>query len=179
MNLRPVSVAAALVALLGAGLVATATHNADAGPKSLASAVRDHGLAAGEPLWVPPGQQKVKAVDPKDRASERAGGTPQGSALPTTRMTEEEALDRARTQVAARTAGCVPEYGAGQGCLPVASPGQVRHDQQMGPMPGMTIPWTCPELRVLVPAGLALSSPGVDPQHLDINGDGLACGTGD
>jgi hypothetical protein len=46
-------------------------------------------------------------------------------------------------------------------------------------MPDMVLPWTCPDVRALHPGGLALTRAGVDPQRLDRNGDGTACGLGD
>ena len=166
-----------LAALVAVGGSLATDGGAEAKPKSLADAVKGHGLAAGDPLYAPPGQQKVRDVDVEDRVSNKGGQ--QGQALPTTKMTKEQALEKARTEAVSRTAGCVLEYGAGDGCLPVASPGQVAHDQQMGPMPGMVIPWTCPDVRVIFPAGLPLSQAGVDPQGLDLNRDGVACGAGD
>lgn len=152
---------------------------AEAKPKALADAIKGHGLAAGDHLYSPPGAQKVKDVDVEDQSSDKAGGTPQGEALPKTKATKQEALAKARSEVVVRTAGCVLEYGAGDGCLPVASPGQVEHDRQMGHMPGMVVSWTCPQVRELFPGGIQLTQAGVDPQGLDGNADGVGCGAGD
>jgi hypothetical protein len=39
--------------------------------------------------------------------------------------------------------------------------------------------WTCSEVRVYFHNGISVRQPRTDPQHLDGNGDGIACGVGD
>ena len=77
-----------------------------------------------------------------------------------------------------RYGGCTPGYGratgAGKGCLPPISPSAVA----MG-MTEQEHPWTCAEVRVLLPLGISVSNKGVDPIGLDRNKDGIACGAGD
>ena len=79
--------------------------------------------------------------------------------------------------------GCLPEYGAAGQCLPVIPPSFASHVQEMvraGIDPsGMTHPWTCGEVRQFFPEGLSIRLAGTDPQGLDRNSDGIACGTAD
>lgn len=79
---------------------------------------------------------------------------------------------------------CTVGYGSGNGrgnqqCLPITPPSAAAM--------GMTVeqmPWACPEVQTLFPAGLSVNVKGVvpalvDPAHLDSNGDRTACGPGD
>lgn len=79
--------------------------------------------------------------------------------------------------------GCVPEYGQDGQCLPSVPPSLAKHVADMraaGMDPAsMDHHWGCDEVRAHFPEGLAVRSPGVDPQGLDPNGDGLACGAGE
>jgi hypothetical protein len=43
----------------------------------------------------------------------------------------------------------------------------------------MSHDWSCAELRTYFPTGIAVREPGVDPAHLDTDGDGVACGPND
>lgn len=79
--------------------------------------------------------------------------------------------------------GCLKEYGENGQCVPVVPPSLAQHLQDMknaglnaGSMPHT---WSCSELRNYFPNGAAVRQRGIDPQHLDINGDGIACGPGD
>lgn len=79
--------------------------------------------------------------------------------------------------------GCLVEYGANGQCLPVIPPSAADHAQQMrasglDPLQ-MAHPWDCSEVREMFSAGLDVRQEGVDPQKLDTNGDGTACGPGD
>ena len=71
---------------------------------------------------------------------------------------------------AARTGGCAPGYGDGRSCLPVAPPSAA---QQAGH--NVEVKWTCKELLTLLPKGIPLQIPGVDPLGLDEDGNGIAC----
>lgn len=87
------------------------------------------------------------------------------------------------TDVSAGLGGCLVEYGADGQCLPGVPPSLGAHVKQMkdaGVDPS-TMPhtWTCGEVRTYFPEGVLLRQPGIDPQQLDTNGDGTACGTGD
>lgn len=79
--------------------------------------------------------------------------------------------------------GCLKEYGDAGQCLPVVPPSLAEHLQQMksaGLDPAsMPHNWTCAEVRAYFPHGIAVRQPGVDPEHLDTNRDGTACGAGD
>lgn len=79
--------------------------------------------------------------------------------------------------------GCIPEYGNAGQCLPAVPPSLTRHVQQMrdsGVDPA-TMPhsWTCDEARKYFANGLSVRETGVDPQKLDANMDGIACGPAD
>ncbi len=58
--------------------------------------------------------------------------------------------------------GCVAGYGGGASCLPAPRPGQT---------------WTCEKVRLILPAGIAVT--GKDSLKLDSNKDKIACGPGD
>ncbi|MGZ4659968.1 MAG: hypothetical protein ACXVYB_01675 [Arthrobacter sp.] len=79
--------------------------------------------------------------------------------------------------------GCLKEYGDAGQCLPVVPPSLAEHLQQMkdaGLDPAsMPHNWTCGEVQVYFPNGITVRQHGVDPQRLDTNGDGRACGAGD
>ena len=73
-----------------------------------------------------------------------------------------------------KAGGCTPGYGRGKACLPPIAPSAVA----MG-MTAQQHPWSCAEVRTILPKGIRLNSKGTDPLALDRNNDGLACGTGD
>lgn len=79
--------------------------------------------------------------------------------------------------------GCLPEYGADGQCLPAVPPSLAKHVQDMkkaGLDPSsMPHNWSCDELRTVFPEGITVRQKGQDPQQLDANGDGTACGPGD
>lgn len=79
--------------------------------------------------------------------------------------------------------GCVREYGTAGQCLPVVPPSAAAHVQDMvdaGMNPkSMSHPWTCSELRTYFPDGIAVRKPGVDPQRLDLDRDGIGCSVND
>lgn len=88
--------------------------------------------------------------------------------------------------------GCVPGYGRGTACLPAMPPRlAAEHAGHQGMRAiEMARYWTCPEVRDLIPDGIAVNdtppptsfpgaAPGRDPLRLDSNGDGVACGRGD
>lgn len=79
--------------------------------------------------------------------------------------------------------GCLRDYGEDGQCLPTVPPSQHRHVQEMkdaGLDPAaMPHAWSCGEVRMYFKDGLSVRQPGVDPQKLDANRDGTACGAGD
>lgn len=90
---------------------------------------------------------------------------------------------RVLTDVSEGLGGCLVEYGTNGQCLPGVPPSMGAHIKQMkdaGQDP-RTMPhsWTCREARTYFPQGIAVRQAGIDPQHLDVNGDGTACGPGD
>ena len=77
--------------------------------------------------------------------------------------------------VSAARGGCLVEYGRGGQCLPIVPPSQATHVAAGHMLPR----WACAEVRLMFKAGLTVKVPKVDPQGLDANGDGIACGKGD
>lgn len=71
--------------------------------------------------------------------------------------------------------GCNIAYGLGGQCLPTVPPSQAEHVAAGHMLPQ----WECAEVRVLFKKGIALAKPRTDPQRLDKNKDGMACGKGD
>lgn len=71
--------------------------------------------------------------------------------------------------------GCNIAYGLGGQCLPTVPPSQAEHVAagHMEPQ------WDCAEVRVLFKNGIQLAKAKTDPQRLDKNNDGTACGKGD
>lgn len=98
---------------------------------------------------------------------------PRGRVLPT------EVLE----QGADSFGGCLKEYGDTGQCVPAVPPSLAEHLQEMKKLGGnpdaMNHSWSCTELRTYFPNGVAVRQAGVDPQHLDTNADGRACGAGD
>ncbi len=164
-----------LLAVTGAALTAavvgvhvTGASGAPA-PRTLAQALRaPHGPAAGDPLWQGPAREGV-APDAAgvDQGTKRQAGSVRLG--PAAAVTPDQLLSAGD-----RSGACTIGYGRGRVCLPTTPPSA----GQMG-MSVLQMPWTCTEVRTLLPAGLPLNSRGNDPAHLDGNGDGTACGTGD
>lgn len=79
--------------------------------------------------------------------------------------------------------GCLPQYGAPGQCLPAVPPSLSQHLKEMkdaGRDPGsMPHSWICPEVRTYFKDGLPVRRAHVDPQKLDANRDGVACGPAD
>jgi hypothetical protein len=79
--------------------------------------------------------------------------------------------------------GCLPQYGDTGQCLPAVPPSLSKHFQDMkdaGLDPGsMAHDWTCSEVREYFPNGIIVRQVSVDPQKLDQNDDGMACGPAD
>lgn len=79
--------------------------------------------------------------------------------------------------------GCLPQYGSDGQCLPAIPPSMSRHLKEMkdaGLNPGsMPHSWTCTEVRTYFKGGLSVRKAHVDPQKLDANHDGVACGAAD
>lgn len=79
--------------------------------------------------------------------------------------------------------GCLPQYGAAGQCLPAVPPSQSQHLESMkkaGLDPSsMKHTWACAEVREYFKTGLSVRQANVDPQQLDANKDGIACGPDD
>jgi hypothetical protein len=75
----------------------------------------------------------------------------------------------------AKIGGCLVAYGKPGQCLPEVPPSQAEHVA----MGHMQPHWECAEVRTIFAKGLKLRDKGVDPQGLDTNRDGTACGKGD
>lgn len=79
--------------------------------------------------------------------------------------------------------GCLRPYGDAGQCLPSVPPSLARHVQEMkdaGLDPAsMPHTWSCGEVRKYFKNGVSVRQTGVDPQELDANEDGIACGPGD
>lgn len=71
--------------------------------------------------------------------------------------------------------GCNVAYGVGGQCLPSVPPSQAEHVAAGHMKPQ----WECTQVRVLFKDGIALAKAKADPQRLDKNKDGTACGKGD
>lgn len=84
---------------------------------------------------------------------------------------------------AAAPGGCLTEYGEDGQCLPQVPPSLAQHVQDMkkaGLDPAsMPHDWSCEELRTFFPEGIRVRQAGEDPQDLDTDQDGVACGAGD
>lgn len=79
--------------------------------------------------------------------------------------------------------GCLAEYGADGQCLPTIPPSLAKHVQDMKKagqdVNSMPHNWDCAELRTYFPDGITVRQAGKDPQSLDTDKDGVACGAGD
>ena len=79
--------------------------------------------------------------------------------------------------------GCLNAYGDTGQCVPAVPPSLAEHLQEMKKLGGnpdaMDHRWSCIELRTYFPNGVAVRQAGIDPQKLDTNGDGRACGADD
>ena len=75
--------------------------------------------------------------------------------------------------------GCLEDYGNPGQCLPTVPPSQAAHVQDMvdaGLDPEtMEHDWSCTEVRLSFPTGIALRDPASDPQRLDRDRDGVGC----
>ena len=124
--------------------------------------------AGSEPV---PGEAGAKGAD--NGADRSAGLAPRGPVDPKEVMGAGEAV----------LGGCLAEYGADGQCLPVVPPSSAEHVQQMtesGADPlSMLHFWSCDEVRGFFPDGLAVRQAATDPQGLDTNADGTACGADD
>lgn len=163
-------VTALAVVAIGSGGTARATAHVPALTLEQAMS-QPHGVAAGDPI-----HDSIK--DSHKSQNPDAKGVDEGNKKQATgTKTRKDAPPVTAEQLYQKgdfSAGCTIGYGHGKACLPVTPP-------SAGAM-GMTVkqmPWTCTEVRTLLPAGILLDVKGVDPAHLDTNGDGTACGQGD
>lgn len=152
-------------------VVAISVHGAAgaAGPKTLGEAMADrHGHAAGDSLYAGQGRKGVDADADgvNDGRKKQASGVKVG---PHAAVTSDQLLSNGD-----RSGACTIGYGKGLQCLPTTPPSAGRMGMSVAEMP-----WTCAELRTVLPAGVVLNQRGVDPARLDSNDDGTACGAGD
>jgi hypothetical protein len=75
--------------------------------------------------------------------------------------------------------GCHAAYGEDGQCLPSVPPSAAAHvaamvDAGLDPA-DMPHPWSCDEVRLFFADGITVRVPGVDPDAIDPDGDGLAC----
>lgn len=115
-------------------------------------------------------------VDLKTGVRAQAAGVNQGtkSQASGVRMRPIAPVDPAVVGKYGKAGGCTPGYGKGKACLPPIAPSAVA----MG-MTAEEHPWSCAEVRTILPQGIRLNIVGTDPLGLDRNHDGIACGTGD
>ncbi|WP_135849250.1 hypothetical protein [Serinibacter arcticus] len=159
-------------------------------------AAGDAGAGAADVAVAPPGS--VPVADPVTPADGHVLDAPTGTALgqaagsPSAPVrVGSEALGEPRAAidpadlVTSDTAlgGCHPAYGDAGQCLPLVPPSMSAHTADMlaagVPLDSMPHPWTCTELLLHFPDGIAvrqISPPDlVDPFGLDVEGDGMAC----
>jgi hypothetical protein len=121
--------------------------------------------AAQDPGEEAPGQVRRSAPEDRTRGLAERGRTEPGQVF------EESTAP----------GGCLAEYGADGQCLPAVPPSLAQHLEDMrrsGLDPdAMEHRWSCSEVRTYFPDGITVR--GGDPQGLDVNGDGLACGPGE
>ncbi|WP_298582695.1 hypothetical protein [uncultured Kocuria sp.] len=155
-------------------------NGGDSGPESLEQvASRDHGRK------LPPEAQGARLRDvasqkgPGDRRSSKARNRTEGLTERRDIKPEEVLGDVSRRA----PGGCLSEYGEDGQCLPAVPPSMAKHVQEMkdaGLDPNtMEHRWTCAEVREYFSEGIKVRSAGKDPQQLDANKDGVACGPGD
>ena len=158
-----------------AGSAAAASDSARPKQMSLAEALKQpRGPAAGDKVMRLHADAGPAAGVHADAAGVNAGTKRQAPNIPQKKTTRAEGLAAAAKVFtsSAATAGCALGYGTHGACLPSVSPGSAA-------MGGMAMAWTCPEVRQIFPQGIALTTAGVDPQHLDANHNGTACDKGD
>lgn len=191
--------AATAVAIVGAGISTVQTIDAPAAAGSAAMAPQ-----AGNPGKTPSGQALAKdkrnpavilggrpeksladagaeATDGRASNGKETGNRPDRASG----LTERGPVDpqQVLTDVSEGLGGCLVEYGADGQCLPGVPPSMgahLKHMKEAGQDPA-TMPhsWSCREARTYFAEGLPLRQAGVDPQRLDTNGDGTACGIND
>jgi hypothetical protein len=141
----------------------------------------------------PPGAGPTAAGDSREVSLADAGKAEVGGAAGSQRngsdrsaaLSERGAIDPASVLADGQLSlgGCLPEYGAAGQCLPAVPPSMSAHLQDMkaaGLDPAsMKHSWSCDEVNRYFHSGLPLRTSAVDPQRLDTNNDGVACGPGD
>lgn len=112
----------------------------------------------------------------KQTSLHKAANTPHGPGIrkPASKVTATRAAIKPSQVLSGSNkavAGCEPYYGTAGQCLPDTPPSVAMAGMDMS-----ATPWTCAEVRTIFAHGLVAQR---DPQHLDANHDGVACGTGD
>ncbi|BCW79723.1 hypothetical protein NicSoilC5_17420 [Arthrobacter sp. NicSoilC5] len=127
-------------------------------------------------------QTSLKEVASKEHAPAGAGPRPAPQGPPPVArgpVLPSQVFERG----AQNAGGCLKEYGENGQCVPAVPPSLAQHLQDMrnagANTAGMEHRWSCTELRHYFQNGVAVRQRGIDPQHLDTNGDGKACGPGD
>ncbi|KIS27189.1 hypothetical protein TV39_11695 [Arthrobacter sp. SPG23] len=149
-----------------------------AGNDSPAAARADEATGIGSRAEVSLNEAANAEVGPAAGASRDARDRSSG-------LAEQAAVDPAAVLGSREVSlgGCLPQYGEDGQCLPAVPPSQSQHLQDMknaGLDPGsMAHDWNCAEVREYFPNGIAVRQVSVDPQKLDPNDDGMACGPAD
>lgn len=171
-------VAGAIIAICGVGagtawFASTATAQpAVSKAKTLAQVIDEpHGRANGDPIHAAV-TEVHKGVDP-GAAGVGEGTKKQAAAVQLTADLHPAQPSQVHTK-GDYSAGCTVGYGHGRACLPTTPPSAGAMNMSVTQMP-----WTCSELRTLLPNGIAVDVKNVDPARLDSNHDGVACGVGD
>lgn len=162
------------------------------------------GPVAGTGLELAPGRQLMPPPDKAERPPQSPANTKQKSLAqaagqrpapgkgapaaaaknPTANLIERGRVNPSEVlgDASSSLGGCLAEYGRNGQCMPVVPPSMSKHVEQMrqaGLDPAsMDHSWSCSEVREYFPDGITVRT-SKDPQGLDSNDDGLACGRGD
>ncbi len=165
-------------AIAGSAVAPPESHSTgDAPETSLAAAAGSEPLTGGGPApgavtTGPSGETYTAPAAADAELPTRDGAAGLGRPRPDVKPTDVIDPDSA-------LGGCSDAYGADGQCLPTIPPSQAAHAAEMveaglDPL-SMAHPWTCPEVREYFPKGIAVRVPGVDPDGLDADEDGMAC----
>lgn len=156
-------------------------------PEALPESARNDSTAAGRADEAPGIGNKAEVPLSEAAGAEvgPAAGARRDGRDRSSGLTEQAAVDPAAVLGSGDVSlgGCLPQYGADGQCLPAVPPSQSQHLQDMksaGIDPGsMAHDWNCAEVREYFPNGIVVRQVSVDPQKLDPNDDGMACGPAD
>jgi hypothetical protein len=132
-------------------------------------------VAAGTVLAVQAGAAPPSYTSLDQAASRPVGIGDPGVAESVRGSRPDIAPSQVLENISAARGGCNIFYGERGQCLPAVPPSQAEHVAAGHMEPH----WACPEVRLTFKNGLALAKANVDPDGLDTNKDGTACGKGD